>query len=89
MKKTIVPLHDNVVLKLKMEETKTDSGILLALSEKEKSSVGIVVNIGPKVEGLCQNDEVVYKSYAGSKITLNQEEYLILAMKDILAQIKA
>ncbi|WP_349402033.1 heat shock protein 10 kDa family chaperone GroES [Candidatus Phytoplasma solani] len=87
-KKTIIPLHDNVVLKLKMEETKTQSGILLALSEKEKSSVGIIVAVGLKVEGLKKDDEVVYKSYSGSKITLNQEEYLIVAVKDILAQIK-
>jgi chaperonin GroES len=86
--KTIMPLHENVVLKLKMEETKTASGILLALSEKEKSSVGIVVGVGSKVEFLKKDDEVVYKSYSGSKVTLGEEEFLIVAVKDILAKIK-
>ncbi|MGL9687188.1 MAG: GroES family chaperonin [Candidatus Phytoplasma sp. TWB_XP] len=87
--KTIIPLHDNVVLKLKMEETKTASGIILALSEKEKSSVGVVVGTGSKVEGLKKDDEVVYKSYSGgSKVTLGEKDYLIVAVKDILAQIK-
>ncbi|AOF54971.1 hypothetical protein HPP_1390 [Hydrangea phyllody phytoplasma] len=86
--KTIIPLHDNVVLKLKMEETKTASGIILALSEKEKSSVGVVVGVGSKVEGLKKDDEVVYKSYSGSKVTLGEKDYLIVAVKDILAQIK-
>ncbi|WP_024563330.1 GroES family chaperonin [Candidatus Phytoplasma tritici] len=86
--KTIIPLHDNVVLKLKMEETKTASGIILALSEKEKSSVGVVVEVGSKVEGLKKHDEVVYKSYSGSKVTLGEKDYLIVALKDILAQIK-
>lgn len=52
MQKNIIPLHDNVVLKLKMEETTTQSGILLALAEKEKSSIGIIIEIGSKVEGL-------------------------------------
>ncbi|ABC65718.1 molecular chaperone GroES [Candidatus Phytoplasma asteris] len=86
--KTIIPLHDNVVLKLKMEETKTASGIILALSEREKSSVGVVVGVGSKVEGLKKDDEVVYKSYSGSKVTLGEKDYLIVAVKDILAQIK-
>nr|BAE93572.1 molecular chaperonin small subunit GroES [Porcelain vine witches'-broom phytoplasma] len=86
--KTIIPLHDNVVLKLKMEETKTASGIILALSEKEKSSVGVVVGVGSKVEGLKKDDEVVYKSYSGIKVTLGEKDYLIVAVKDILAQIK-
>ncbi|MGL9687602.1 MAG: GroES family chaperonin [Candidatus Phytoplasma sp. TWB_XP] len=86
--KTIIPLHDNVVLKLKMEETKTVSGIILALSEKEKSSVGVVVSVGSKVEGLKKDDEVVYKSYSGSKVTLGEKDYLIVAVKDILVQIK-
>ncbi len=86
--KTIIPLHDNVILKLKMEETKTASGIILALSEKEKSSVGVVVGVGSKVEGLKKDDEVVYKSYSGSKVTLGEKDYLIVAVKDILAQIK-
>ncbi|CAM12094.1 Chaperonin GroES (Hsp10) [Candidatus Phytoplasma australiense] len=88
MQKTITPLCDNIVLKLKIEDTKTQSGILLALSEKEKSSVGVVVAVGPKVEGLKKDDEVVYKSYSGSKINLQEEEYLIVSVKDILAQIK-
>ncbi|WP_227807285.1 GroES family chaperonin [Mulberry dwarf phytoplasma] len=86
--KTIIPLYDNVVLKLKMEETKTASGIILALSEKEKSSVGVVVGVGSEVEGLKKDDEVVYKSYSGRKVTLGEKDYLIVAVKDILAQIK-
>ncbi|CCP88231.1 co-chaperone GroES [Candidatus Phytoplasma solani] len=88
MQKNIIPLHDNVVLKLKMEETTTQSGILLALAEKEKSSIGIIIEIGSKVEGLKKDDEVVYKSYSGSKITLGGQEFLIVPVKDILAKIR-
>jgi chaperonin GroES len=81
----IKPLNDYIVLKYKEEETKTESGIILELDKKKEESIGIVLNTGPKVTDLKQNDKVVYKNYSGTKFKLNDEEYLIIKYEDILA----
>ncbi|WP_341266458.1 co-chaperone GroES [Candidatus Phytoplasma fraxini] len=84
----IKPLNDYVVLKYKKEKNTTESGILLRLDDQktEQNCIGIVVSCGPKVsEKIKPNAEVVYKSYSGTKITIKDEEYLIVKNEEIIA----
>lgn len=87
------PLGDRVVIKhLEAEET-TKSGIILTGAAKEKPQEAIVVAVGPggMVDGekvameVKVGDKVIYSKYAGTEVTLNKEEYIIVKQNDILA----
>ncbi len=82
------PLHKNVILKKEKaeKETKTASGIILTDNNKNKPSYATVVAIGPETEVCLElNDKVVYKQYSGTDIKLDDDEYVIVEDKDILA----
>ena len=90
------PLHDNVVLEKEKVETKTASGIILTDKPKEQPSIGKVIAVGEGEIGdgklvplnLKTGDKVIYKKYGGTEVTVNEEEYLIVSAKDILAVIE-
>ncbi len=82
------PLHDNVILKKEEVENKTASGIILTTETKNQPSIGIVVAVGEDVknkEAYQAGDKVVYKEYSGTKVTVDDEDYIVIADKDILA----
>jgi len=91
---TIKPLGDRVLLKPKIREEVTKSGIVLPDAAKEKPQEGTVVAVGPgKVleDGrrvpmdVAAGQVVLYAKYAGTEIKMDGEEYLILRQEDILA----
>ncbi|HHY96790.1 MAG TPA: co-chaperone GroES [Acholeplasma sp.] len=84
----IKPLNEYVVLSFLKEETKTDSGIILATESKDKPSIGIVKAIGPKATDLKVDDKVIYQTYSGTKTKVDGEEYLIIKAEHILAIIE-
>ena len=92
----IKPLGDRVVIQALAREETTRGGIVLPDTAKEKPQEGKVVAVGPgrvlengkTVEPeVKEGDTVVYSKYAGTEIRLNDEEYLILSEKDILAKL--
>lgn len=83
------PLRNQVVLKKYEEENKTNSGIILSVENKKLPSVAVVVAKGSKVESEIKvNDKVVYKEYSGTKVTLDEIEYIVIEEEDILAVIE-
>ena len=83
------PLRNQVVLKKYEEENKTNSGIILYVENKKLPSVAVVVAKGSKVESEIKvNDKVVYKEYSGTKVTLDEIEYIVIEEEDILAVIE-
>ncbi len=94
MAKKLVPIGDRVVVKPEPEEQKTKSGIVLPDSAKEKPSEGTVIAVGPgKVLENGQRvplevkigDKVIYSKYGGTEVKIDNEEYIILNERDILA----
>ena len=83
-KDMIKPLESYVVLTLVKEENKTSSGIILTTEEKDKPAVGKVLAVGPKVEGLTVNDQVIYQSYSGTNVKLEGKEFLLIKAENIL-----
>ena len=75
--KKLVPLGDKVVLKEKAAEEKTESGIILAKSAQEKPQEAEVIAVGPG--GVIDGKEVVMQ------VKVDDEEYIIVAQKDIIA----
>jgi chaperonin GroES len=88
-KQTITPLHDRVIVKPAAAEEKTAGGIIIPDTAKEKPQRGTVVAAGPgkKDEPVTvkNGDVVLYGKYAGTEISLNGEDLLIMRESDILA----
>ena len=78
---------------LKRDEEKTRGGIVLPDTAKEKPKQGQVVAVGEGAltdEGqrlpmrVKAGDRIVFSSFAGTEVTLEGEEYLILSESDVL-----
>ena len=85
----IKPLADRVLVESAAAEEKTASGIIIPDTAKEKPQRGRVVAVGngKKDEPLTvkEGDEVLYGKYAGTEITIEGKEYLIMRESDIFA----
>ena len=89
----LIPLADRVVLKVMEAEETTKGGIILAPAAKEKPSVAEVIAVGPggMVDGnevimtVKVGDKVITDKYAGSNVKMENEEFIIVRLKDILA----
>lgn len=87
----ITPLHDRVIVKAAPAEEKTAGGIIIPDTAKEKPQRGTVVAAGPgkKDEPMTvkQGDTILYGKYAGTEVSFEGEDYLIMRESDILAVI--
>ena len=91
----IRPLADRVVIKPQEKEEKTRGGIYLPdTASKEKPQEGTIMAVGEgKLDdngrrtpvGVKVGERVLFAKYAGTDIKIDEEDYLILAEKDILA----
>lgn len=93
------PIGDNILVELPEEESKenkTQSGILLpkkSESEARKDiakvvavGTGRILNDGSSLKPVVQpGDMVLYNKYAGTIVTLNGHNYLLLKECDLLA----
>ena len=88
----IKPLGDRVVIKKLEAEEKTESGLILTGTAKEKPQAAEVVAVGPGTDDVEMvvkiGDQVVYSQYAGTEVKYDGEEYTILSQKDILATVE-
>lgn len=86
------PLHDRVIVKRIEEEEKTQGGIIIPDTAKEKPQEGRVIAVGSgrREDGkvlpldVKKGDKVLFSKYAGTEIKLNGEEHLIMREDDIL-----
>ncbi|MFM2225363.1 MAG: hypothetical protein RJA07_1565 [Bacteroidota bacterium] len=87
----VTPIADRVLVKPAAAEEKTASGIIIPDTAKEKPMRGevIAVGSGKKDEPMTvkAGDTVLYGKYAGTEITIEGTEYLIMREADIFAVI--
>ncbi len=85
----ITPLHDRVIIKPAAAEEKTAGGIIIPDTAKEKPQRGTVIAAGPgkKDEPMTvkSGDTILYGKYAGTEISLEGTDYIIMRESDILA----
>ena len=87
------PLHDRVLVRRTQEENKTEGGIIIPDTAKEKPQKGEIVATGKgrvtedgKVTPLDVKvgDRILFGKFAGTELKLNGEEYLMMREEDIL-----
>ncbi|AJD03556.1 TPA: co-chaperone GroES [Campylobacter lari] len=82
------PLGKRILVK-RLEEMKTTaSGIIIPDNAKEKPLNGEVVAVSKEIEDVKVNDKVMFAKYGGTEIKLDNEEYLVLNIEDVLGIIK-
>ena len=92
MATNIRPLRDRVIVKRIEEEDRTEGGLIIPDTAKEKPQEGKVVAVGPgkQYDGnvisldVRPGDKVLFGKYSGTEIKLESEEHLILREDDIL-----
>jgi chaperonin GroES len=91
------PLEDKVILQVQKEAEKTSAGGLIIQSmQEEKPQEAIVIAVGPGITfgngdkmtmDIEVGDKVLFSKYQGTEVTVDNEKYLILGYRDILAVI--
>ena len=81
------PLSDRVIVKMIEPEEKTKSGIILSTGSKEKPQVALVIKVGPGrlMDDVCEGDKVILDKYAGTQVSYDGEDFLIVENDNILA----
>ena len=93
----VKPLEDRVLIKPQDPEKKTESGIFLPESAKEKPIQGKIVAVGPgklldsgeRVKpSVKKGDTVVFGKYAGSEIEIKNVKHMIMRETELLGIIE-
>jgi len=85
----VTPIADRVLVEPAAAEEKTAGGIIIPDTAQEKPQRGKVVAVGngKKDEPLTVKvgDKVLYGKYAGTEVTIDGKDYLIMRESDIFA----
>jgi chaperonin GroES len=90
----VKPLNDRILVLREEGEKKTSGGLYIPDTAKEKPQEGKVIAVGSgKLDesgkriplDVKENDRVLFGKYAGSEITIDGVEHLIMREDDILA----
>jgi chaperonin GroES len=90
-KVNFIPNEDRVLVQPAPAEEKTSSGIIIPDTAKEKPQKGKVVAIGLGIKDkpvtVQVGDNVLYGKFAGTEITIDGQDYLIMRNSDIFGTI--
>ncbi|GDY00641.1 10 kDa chaperonin [Phycisphaerae bacterium] len=97
-KTTVRPLGDKILVKRDEAASKTDSGIFLPETSKDKPKTGVIeavgngnlnTDTGARIPlTLKKGDKVIFTSYSGTEIKLDGQEFLMMSEEDVLAVIE-
>jgi chaperonin GroES len=78
------PLKERVFVSYSGEIEKTAGGIYVPDTAKEKPQKGKVEAVGAEVKHVKVGDTILFDKYSGTKVNLDNNEYLIIKEDDIL-----
>lgn len=91
------PLHDHVLVKRLEASEERVGGIIIPDTAKEKPQEGEVLAVGPgkllddgtrRNVAVAAGNKVLFGKYAGTEITIDGEEMLVLRESDILGVVE-
>lgn len=82
------PLKDRVFVTYSEEGEKTAGGIYIPEAAKEKPQKGVVKAVGSEVKEIKVGNAVLFDKYSGSKVNIDNIEYLIIKEEDVLGIIE-
>jgi len=81
------PLGDRIFVKYMEEVEKTAGGLFIPDAAKEKPQRGKVEAVGKEVKEVKVGDIILFDKYSGSKISIDNEDYLIVKEEEVLGVI--
>ena len=87
------PLHDRVLVRRASNDEKTKGGIILPETAQEKPMEGEVVAIGTgyindngdkRPLDVKSGDKIVFSKWAGTEVTIEGEELMVMKESDII-----
>ncbi|MBN2652969.1 MAG: co-chaperone GroES [Spirochaetales bacterium] len=86
----VIPLGSRVLIKFEEVSEKTSSGLYIPQTAQEKTQIGTVVAVGDDKEKISVKvgDKILYEKYAGTTVTVDGKDMLLVNCKDILAIIE-
>lgn len=97
MSSPITPLADYVVIQQEEAQNKTNSGLYIPDSAKEKPKIAKVLAVGPGKVGddneriptsLKVGDRVIYGGYSNTAVKIDGTEYIMVREEDIFGVLK-
>jgi chaperonin GroES len=94
MASKVRPLHNRLIVKRVEEDEKTAGGIIIPDTAKEKPQQATVTAVGPGRRDdkgnlvameVKKGDRILFSKYAGTEVTLDGDEHLIISEDDVLA----
>lgn len=92
------PLHDRVLVRRAEPETKTAGGIIIPGTAEEKPSEGEIVAVGSgyvndngetRALDVKEGDKVIFSKWAGTEVTIDGEDLMVMKESDIIGVIAA
>lgn len=92
------PLHDRVLVRRVEASTKTAGGIIIPDSAAEKSIEGEIIAVGSgyvndngetRPLDVKAGDKVIFSKWAGTEVTIDGEELMVMKESDIIGVIAA
>lgn len=85
----VKPLGDRILVKLVQENERTQSGIYIPDTAKDKPQTGQVVAVGEGEEvKVSVGQKVLFAKFSGTEVKIGNEEHLLLPMDDVLAVVE-
>lgn len=85
-------INNKLILELEKNENKTQSGIIVSSVIETKKQVGKIISINEKTKkeqkDLDIGTRIIFDKNFGKEIMYNQNEYMVIDIKDILAIIE-
>lgn len=92
------PLHDRVLVKRIEQDNKTAGGIIIPDTAKEKPVEGEILACGTGLRAedgnvvpldVKQGDRVLFTKWAGTEVTIDGQELLVMKESDIVGIVEA
>ena len=84
---SLEPLDDFLVVEATDEEAETRGGLILPASAETQCSSGIVIAVGPEVEGIVPGDKVLFVKEAGYDVRLAGSAVKVVRRHELIARI--
>jgi chaperonin GroES len=81
----IVPLGARVLVRQDVVENVASNGLIIPDSATEKPTSGTVVAVGKDQKDVAAGDNVVYTPYAGTAVSHEGEDYILLDSSEVIA----
>lgn len=91
------PLNDNVLIRRLEAEEEQQGSIIIPDTAKEKPQEGQILAVGPgrrqddgsrRQLGVAVDNKVLFGKYAGTEITIDGEELLVMRESDLLGVVE-